>query len=272
MKKLSLAIVLATLFLFSAFSQLTERENDDAVLKIGTRPEGGDMALTFAFDINGGGHVADLYEGNLLAAGDLLTFKYYTDRSTAFRAGIRLFKDSYTLRGDEGGIVTGDAADNWVLKDSESEILLVPGLEKHFNSRNIFDVYIGGDVLIGYQRDVIKNNYENGTSGDYNKVKATTSSLVFGVGGVVGVNVFIAQLPISVGVEYGLNIKYDNEGKTKVKQEQQVGGVSTSLDYYTYDRFEFGPFADDFSKMKVGHIGMDTNQDVRIVLNIYFGE
>jgi transcription elongation factor GreA-like protein len=74
-------------------------------------------------------------------------------------------------------------------------------------------------------------------------------------------------LPVSLGLEYGLNLKWSFEGKTKIKQEQKVGGTSTTQEYYTSDRV-----AGNFSKLHQREFGMDTNNNVRILLNVYFGK
>ena len=266
MRKFVFTLIAVIFCAATSYSQLSQRENDETKLKLGTRPGTGDMALTFGVDIGQGG-VANLKILNQLTSGDLLTFRRYTSPNNAMRLGVRLYKDSQTLKGDEKNIATGASAGKIESKTSNSEYDIVPGLEKHFNKSNIFDVYAGSDLYLGYRKDkTISNN--QAANGDYVNDKTTSNGLILGLGGVVGFNIFIAQLPVSIGLEYGLNMKWSFEGKTKVKHDEKVGGVSTSQEYYTSDRAAGATF----SKLHQRAFGMDTNNNVRILLNVYFGK
>ena len=117
-------------------------------------------------------------------------------------------------------------------KNSSRTYVLVPGIEKHFSKNNFFDVYVGADLYMGFGRNVITNNIEQ-VSGDFNNRKAVTGFTQVGLGGVVGFNVFIAELPISIGLEYGQNLLWTLGNKTKVEQEVRVGGNTNSVEYYT---------------------------------------
>ncbi|MBN2486135.1 MAG: hypothetical protein JXB34_09195 [Bacteroidales bacterium] len=265
MRKLFSTFIIMALSGVTAFSQLSTRENDASVVKLGSRPGAGDMSLTFGAALTGGG-VADLPIVNQLAQGDILTFKRYTDANTAFRLGIKLYKDSDKLKGDEIDMF-GDFVQSSFIKNSESEFIIAPGIEKHFNSKNIFDVYAGSDLFLGFKRNLTIEEY-NYDGGDYDKYRETSSPIVLGLGGVVGFNVFIAHLPISLGLEYGLNMKWTNEGKSKVKYETSTAGTTESQVYYVSAN---DPLT-TYSKLKVSEVGINTNSNVRLVLNIYFGQ
>ena len=103
MKKKLLSIALA-LVTTCSFAQLSERENDATMIKLGARPQAGDMSLTFGFDLGGtlGSNKADaaLFTGNFFAKGDFLTFKWYKSDDIVIRAAIRLSKHSSKLIGD----------------------------------------------------------------------------------------------------------------------------------------------------------------------------
>jgi hypothetical protein len=266
MRKIVFTILSATFLCGSVFAQLSTRENDAVNLKLGSRPGSGDMALTFGLGLTGGG-VADLPIVNQLVDGDILTFKYYSDATLAYRLGVKLYKES-TL--DKGDMIdnTGAALETDYYKHLTREFILAPGIEKHFSKSNIFDVYAGSDLYLGFKRhlDNSEITYEDG---DYNKSKMSSNPLVLGLGGVVGFNVFIGQLPVSLGLEYGLNMKWTNEGKSKVKTETSIGGVTDSQEYYVYSN---DPFGYQYSKLKTTETGINTNSNVRIVLNIYFGK
>merc|ERR1711935_833639 len=103
----------------------------------------------------------------------------------------------------------------------------------HFTNENIFDVYVGGEALLGLGRDraVSEETYVNN---DIVNTSSSTRTSIFGLGGVVGFNVFIAELPISLGIEYGLSAKWVFGGKTKVVEEIDVdGGADYTAEYTT---------------------------------------
>lgn len=254
----------------SMFAQLSTRENDAIKTKLGARPTAGNMALNFGIDLNNGG-TASLFQGNALAAGDLLTFKYYLADDLAIRSGLRLQQTSSKSKGDAfEPTAPGDVKNNNFVESSR-EYVLVPGIEKHFSNSNIFDVYAGADLYLGFGKDktIIDVDYNNG---DYVYYTGSTSTSIYGLGGVVGFNVFVAHLPVSVGLEYGWNAKWIMGGKTKVKDEFKAGGTSESTEYYTQSNNPFGnPDNLEYEKLSKKEFGMDTNQNVRLVLNIYFG-
>ena len=235
------------------------------------------MALTFALGLTND-TVAGLDIRNSLNPGDLLTFKYYNTNSVAYRIGIRLYKDSEKFKGESDSLtqiihnpnvpISGPFITNKERKVSSREYNLVPGIEKHYNASNFFDVYAGADLYLGFKRDVSIDNEEY-SNGDQNKEKMTTSSTVVGLGGVVGFNVFIAHLPISIGLEYGWNAKWTKGGKTKHVVDDKSGTTSTSETYYTSNT-SIDDFGGNYTKLSQSEFGMDTNQNVRLALNIYF--
>ncbi len=275
MKKVLLLVALA-FGVSSSYAQLSTRENDATVEKIGARPVKGDMALTFAIGTGKDSATASLYKGNLLGAGDLLTFKKYLEDDMAFRLGVRLYKKSSTIKGTSADSTAfsnpgGPEFFEYSNKMNKREYIIVPGVEKHFNAGNIFDVYTGADLYLGFKKEVSNiDNIKTNRAGDSNKTKLTTKNSIVGLGWIVGFNVFVAQLPISVGLEYGLNAKWDIGGKTKHEVESKVGSVSSSAEFFTY---EGDPNQDrQYSKLGKRSFGMDTNQNVRLAVNIYFGK
>lgn len=270
MKKVLLLVALAFGF-SSSYAQLSTRENDASVEKLGARPVKGDMALTFAIGTGKDSATASLYKGNLLGAGDLLTFKKYLEDDMAFRLGVRLFKKSSTTKGvsaDSSGFNTQPQFFEYNYKSNKREYIIVPGIEKHFNAGNIFDVYTGADLYLGFKKTVEnKDDIKTNRAGDSQKSKMTTKNTVAGLGWIVGFNVFVAQLPISVGLEYGLNAKWDIGGKTKNEMESKVNGTTTSAEYFTLEGDNR-----QYDKVSKRSFGMDTNQNVRLAVNIYFGK
>lgn len=284
MKRLIL-LSIVSLFMQDAFSQLSTRQNNDFTPSLGTRPSAGDAVLQFSFPVANlsGDDEAGLYSGTAFTPGEMLMFKYYKTDETVFRAGIRLAADNMRTNGtaadsSESNTITDfDIQENKKLMTSR-EYNLVGGLEKHFTNDNIFDVYAGGEVLLGLGRDraVSEETYVNN---DIVNTSSSTRTSIFGLGGVVGFNVFIAELPISLGIEYGLSAKWVFGGKTKVVEEIDVdGGADYTAEYTTQNTDGFGDQDLDFlgnsrqySDLSRRAFNMDTNNTVRINLNIYFG-
>lgn len=268
MKKVFTSMLLAALTL-PGFAQLSTRTNDALNEPIGARPQAGAMALTFGFNI-ATGDVASLENTNNLGSGNPLTFRYYKSDDVVIRAGLRLYKETEKYSGstDSTTQANGGGTD-FTLKSNEyknsmREYILIPGIEKHFNAANIFDVYAGGDLYLGFKRDITINNIES-QNGDFSNRTDKTGSTIVGLGGVVGFNVFIAQLPISLGVEYGWNAKWSKGGKTETELDKKQGSTSTNVTYFSQE--------DDtnaYKDLKTSKFGMDTNQNVRLTLNIYF--
>jgi len=273
----------------SAFAQgLSTRENEAIVAKLGARPVAGDAALNFVIPLVGlnsnDGTEAGLFNGNLLTPGDLLTFKWYHTDNFVIRAGIRLYADNDRIKGDvlnediDGSVyqpIPFDGVTSSRVVNQNRQYLIALGAEHHFTNSNIFDVYTGADLLLGFNKErmTTENEYFVDTAED-NKVTrdlmtAQTNSTVVGLAWVVGWNTFVAQLPISVGIEYGLSMKWLLGGKTKITDERDVnrpdGVASYSVEYYQDDALP-----GNYSDMSKRQFNMDTNQNVRLTLNFYF--
>ena len=280
MKK-TILIVAAAFGFSTSYAQLTTRENDASVEKLGARPVAGDMGFTFAMPLGGNGdsNKASLFNGNLLGIGDVLTYKYYWSNDMVIRLGLRIQADKTTSKGeglDSTGVVNsggtwGGAAsmvkENKIV-NSDRKVELVPGIEKHFSAANIFDAYVGADLYLGLGSSKTVSN-ESFYNGDIANSTSKTPENIVGLGVVTGFNVFIAHLPISVGLEYGWNAKWTFGGKTKVEYESTAGSTSVSGEYITStDPSD----TNRYSKFKSREFNAETNANVRLVLNVYFGK
>ncbi len=274
MKKTILSVVLLGACSVAS-AQLSTRENQDTRYKFGGRPVAGDMALTFGLTVNNASFGEDIDETrdisvwNRLSRGNLIIAKKFIADDLAIRAGIRLYRDSRSLKGEVDSIPTTGAA-QWTLsevefKESSREYMLVPGIEKHFSSSNIFDVYAAGDLYLGFGRDKSVNSQTN-TDGDVTSTTQTTPYTIVGLGGVIGVNVFVLDLPVSVGVEYGLSAFWQLGNRTKVEVETP----DESYEYFTVANDPFSLQGQAYTSLKQKYMTMNTNDQVRIVANIYF--
>ena len=287
MKK-SLVFGAALLLGLSSLAQLSTRENYDGKFKLNTRPQAGDAALHFVVPIidlsADNGSDAGLYKGNALASGDLLTFKYYHTDDLVLRGGIRLAADNHRVEG-----IAVDSTDaNPIFEDTELETLntrsimreynLAFGAEKHFTNDNIFDVYAGGEARIGLGKDksVMEYTYFNG---DIDNTTMTTNTSIFGVAGVVGFNVFVAELPISVGLEYGWSGKFIFGGTTKVERTLEIDAADINFteEWEQVDTDAFGNLdlnnlglPRQYSSLNQRQFNMENNNSVRVNICIYF--
>ena len=172
----------------------------------------------------------------MLKTGDCLTFKRYIKDDLAIRAGLRLYKSSTSSKGTiaDSSFLTPPISTliSNDYKSSKREYDIVPGIEKHFSKGNIFDTYVGADLYLGLGRNVNIQD-EKYKSNDYTDITSITNTTIVGVGAVVGFNVFVAHLPISLGLEYGITAKWTRGGKNKVTEKDQVGSNSYSATYYT---------------------------------------
>ena len=274
MKKTILSVVLLGACSVAS-AQLSTRENQDTRYKFGGRPVAGDMALTFGLTVNNASFGEDIDETrdisvwNRLSRGNLIIAKKFIADDLAIRAGIRLYRDSRSLKGEVDSIPTTGAG-QWTLsevefKESSREYMLVPGIEKHFSSSNIFDVYAAGDLYLGFGRDKSVNSQTN-MDGDVTSTTQTTPYTIVGLGGVIGVNVFVLDLPVSVGVEYGLSAFWQLGNRTKVEVETP----DESYEYFTVANDPFSLQGQAYTSLKQKYMTMNTNDQVRIVANIYF--
>lgn len=296
MKKTVLLIAALAVVYSTSFAQpgLSTRENNATVEKLGARPVAGDMALTFAFglfgpdpndttetsnnSITGNSKRTTFGIKNLIQPGDFIMVKKYKTDDVAYRMAVRFYKNSAKYKGTTDSLTQifgGGTGDQQLLereyKHSMREYNIVPGIEKHHSAGNIFDVYGAADLYLGWKRNVDISN-EDYLRGDKQYSKVTTSGFVVGLGAVVGVNVFLGHLPISLGVEYGINAKWTKGGKTKHDIENVSGGVAASQVYYTENIADDGPSNNQYTDLSQSEFGMNTNQNVRVCLNIYFSD
>ncbi len=289
MKKTILLVAMALGF-SSSYAQLTTRENDNSVEKLGARPVAGDMGFTLSLSL--GDSSAGLYGGNLLKLGNVLTYKYYLADDMVIRAGLRLKNENTATKGtvvdssalyQYGQVLTPGSTKEIKKKTVNRMWEIVPGIEKHFSASNFFDAYVGADLYLGLGKDQTIDD-RDALNGDFEHFKATTNTRSVGLGLITGMNIFIAHLPISIGLEYGWSAKWTFGGNTKVKYEDQSTSGTTvtsrDIEYVTDNATAIDDAThattvtakDKYSKLKSRKFSADSNQDVRVVLNIYFGK
>ncbi|HNW90408.1 MAG TPA: hypothetical protein PKN48_12145 [Bacteroidales bacterium] len=271
MKKCSCLILILVSVLFTnvAFAQLSTRTNDSSIVRLGARPVADDMSLSFSYPFMVDGQWGLGLKDSILQFDDYITYRYYLTDNIVLKIGMMYYKSSAHTVG-----TTIDTAllaiSNNEGKLSEYRYGIVPGAEYHFGKSNIFDVYMGGNLCLGFGNKVNINNMEL-VNGDYSRYKAKQNTTLVGIGGVIGINVFVAHLPLSVGLKYSFNSNWTIGGKTHVNTATKVGNIENEQEFYTQANDVFGnPDLLQYETLK--RTLWNTNHDIRVVLNVYFGK
>ena len=247
-QKISLLFVAVCLCSMS-FAQLSTRENTTSVFKMGSRPQKGSYGLyvgpSFA-------EIKDMADNDQFEVRGipLINVKYYSSDNVEWRLGMQFNGKSDSKNGATNATTPVDV----VISTASSYNRISFGGAYHFSPKNLLDVYTGAYIPLGWDT----NNSEStvGTS------KSVTSkfSPVFGVGAYIGLQAFIADLPISVGLEYGLS-GIAHLGK-ETKTVNTIAGKTQT--YYTDEA------GADYSKLAYGSSSFGT--DMRITFSYYFNK
>jgi hypothetical protein len=262
--------LLAFLFTGIAHAQLSDRVNSPSTLKIGTRPVSGNMGLMLGASYN---DINLLLDDSLsYEALPVINMKYYLSDENVFTLGIKWNKSKVVYGGTIDTLVNGGVTSLLEHKSVQAELLIVPGFEKHFLPTNILDAYVGIRVPLGMVRDITENNNEQ-VDGDYSYYQSSRNSMVYGLDGFVGVQGFVADLPISIGIEFELSGLGYMKNKSKVKSETRVTTApnSTTTTDYTYYTAEDETPVPNFNRFSsLSDRKFDITNDFRIAITYYF--
>ena len=242
MKKL-FALMAMTLMTLGVNAQITTGESTSNVIRTGNRAQAGNFGIYF-------GGTTDMFKS--LTDGDvnfsalpLINLKYMTTDNFECRLGIEWWKKSASM--DDGGENSNE------LSKSESSFMLSPGIAYHFNNKNLLDVYVGGELPFGFAG----NSYENENA----DMDWAVSNFHIGVGAFIGLQAYIANLPLAVGLEYGISTKYGTVSDGYMSQD---GMTIEKITDWSLGSAGFG-YKEDRSESKwvLGH-------QVRFTLSYYF--
>lgn len=229
MKKILFLIVCCMTFASSAFAQISTGKITNTTMRTGNRAEVGNLGIYLGVSTDMFRKLTDSEDKGIqsLEMLPLINLKYMATDEVELRTGIEWFKQTYTR--DSGTEST----------DSESSFMLSPGVAFHFNSHNLLDVYVGGEMPFGW-----------GSMGsEYGNDEVEASNFKFGLGAFIGLQCYVANLPVAIGLEYGITGLYNTVSD----------GVLTS-DGMTISR----PREDfDESKFQLGN-------QLRLTLSYYF--
>ena len=252
-KRLMLAAVVALFSTVFASAQLTTADPVASKVKGGNRAKAGNFGLYM-------GATSTMFKGWTdadieLEALPLINFKYMVSDRFETRLGLEIYREK-TKGSSEINIENGNSTIESKNKNVNAETCFYPGIAYHFAPKNILDVYVGAELPIGWTRDVRVNENGNYSS----KVKGTTFNI--GLGAFVGLQAYIADLPLALGVEYGISAVHATGLKYKNTVVDKDGKRSV---YYTRpgDKTQY-----DKLKSKEGGVG----SQVRLTFTYYFGK
>lgn len=217
----------------SASAQISTGESTAKVIRTGNRAQAGNLgiylgATTDMFKNIGDGDVS-------FSALPLINLKYMKSDKLEYRLGIEWWKKS-----DNKTDKSGD--EKLEINNSESSFVFSPGVAYHFSNKNLLDVYVGGELPFGFGSQSV----------EYDDEDISASNFRFGLGAFIGLQAYIANLPLALGVEYGVNTMYNTVSDGSLSKD------GMSIDYKAGPKEDF-----DNHTWKIGH-------QVRFTLSYYF--
>ena len=186
---------------FAAMAQLSTGKSTSSKIRTGNRAQEGDFGLYI------GANVLDF------SPLPLVNLKYMGTDELEFRLGIELKKNFDYDKGDQ---TSGKTVQN---RETDVENAIYPGVAYHFSNSNILDVYVGAELPLGYGRI---NDTQKFDGDDNYRIKSKFAYNI-GFGGFVGLQAYIANLPLAVGLEYGIFSRYDFGMKYKIREKASAG-------------------------------------------------
>lgn len=230
------------LMTLGANAQITTGESTSKVVRTGNRAQAGNFGIYF-------GGTTDMFKSIFsgedvnFSALPLINLKYMGTDKLEYRLGLEWWNKttstSVTFDGEkEGSTTTVDTS------NGESSFMFYPGIAYHFNNKNLLDVYVGGELPFGFA----------GYSFDNDDTDGSTSNFRIGLGAFIGLQAYIANLPIALGLEYGISTLYNT-----------VSNGALSQDGMTIDYNNGNYYKEDWSQSRwtLGH-------QIRVTLSYYF--
>lgn len=254
-KKIIMILVLMCAFSAASYAQLTTGKPSAKKIRTGNRPEAGDFGLFIGASVN---DFSDAIQYGSLVPMPIVNLKYYTSDQFELRASI----DANAFNEKAFGKLTdtGNSTNEHGAREANGQFLVVPGAAYHFSNKNILDVYAGVELPLGWTGYKVKDVNES----DIVSISSKNAFTV-GLGAFVGLQAFIANLPVAIGVEYGfssqfdLGLKYKNTVTSSGSKQ-----VSYRLDDYIAGVSRFQEFSD--LNARRGNLG----QQVRLIVSYYF--
>jgi len=217
MKKVLFLLAMCVSFI-ATNAQITTGESVSKVVHTGNRPQAGDAGLYL-------GVTTDMFRN--ITDGDiqfksipLINLKYMQTDKLELRLGIEWWNKNTKSDGKD-----------YEASNSQSEFGFYPGVAYHFNNKNLLDVYVGGEVPFGFGR--LGYDYGNDNS-------ASASMFHFGLGAFIGLQAFIADLPLAIGLEYGVDCGYKHVGDGTISSDYHRQVIREIHEDLSESKFQIG--------------------------------
>jgi hypothetical protein len=257
MKKIFCVIISSMFLSMGGFAQISEGITSSTVIRTGNRPGEGAFGVYIGPSLS---DILNITDKDISWRGlPIVNFKYYHSSQLEFRLGLQFYATSTRTKGTILDPSASGPAVTYGTRSKNSYNRITPGISYHFSSKNIVDIYLGASVVLGYDVD-IKDWQSSNDISLVNKVKRT--SFVMGAEAFIGLQCFVADLPLAIGLEYGIS----GLGEFGQKYRHEVGTVDgTTQIFYTVDG---NSGSGEYSKLRSskGNAG----NDVRLTVSYYF--
>lgn len=229
MKKLLLAVALLG-GVVMAQAQITTGETTAQVVRTGNRAAEGDFGIYFGATSN---LVKDIFtKDTKISALPLINLKYMCSDQVEARLGFEWYAKNTAL--DQS-----DSDHEWLTKTGEKEntVMFYPGIAYHFNKSNLLDVYVGGELPIGGAG--LGTFYKTNDGDDEDEhAHATATQFNVGLGAFIGLQAYICNLPLAIGLEYGVSCMYNHITNGKFTQDGYT--IAENAPHFKDNKFRLG--------------------------------
>ena len=218
MKKVLLSAALLGGMLFGANAQ----EEAAATSAGDYKQEAGDKSVELV--LNPGAIFASANTPQVGLLENSIKLRSFSTETSAMRLIVNLAMDNGTTISNGNG-TTNDI--DLKTKTSQFNVMLRPGIEKHFASSKRLSPYVGGEATIGFQSSSTKTEVIDGADKiTENKTTGGDSEdgFTFGVGVFAGVDYYFVK-KFYIGAEVGYGLTYFSQATTKT-----TNGADSSLD------------------------------------------
>lgn len=244
-------------------AQLSERYDNPSSFITGTRPVQGNFGLTIGPSFV---ELEDFFDKDINARGlPLIKFKYYTTDNFEVRLGFQHYKTNQTMEGNLLLNEAGYSIDNRFKSFNRISI----GGAYHFSPKNLLDVYVGAALPIGSDKYEVTSRWEHASNfilNDFFEEIITKNTRVYGYNLFIGLQAFIADLPIAIGFEYGLTGWMNSGLQYEVERLERVDGNTTTMNYFTNEK----PRITSTKYDNLQYDRYESGTDLRITFSYYF--
>lgn len=231
MKKLASALLLLFMGAVCAQAQITTGQPTSNVIRTGNRADKGDFGLYL-------GATSTIFEGLFKKDVDfkglpLINLKYMVTDKVETRLGFEWWAKNTSK-------TNYDDDHEWLSKEinQENTVMFYPGVAYHFNRSNILDVYVGGELPIGGAglASYPKINDDDAEENEHDHYRATQFTL--GLGAFIGLQAYICNLPLAIGLEYGVSCLYNHVGNGTLTKDGM--SIEANMPHVKDNSFKLG--------------------------------